>query len=228
MKFADLEKFISKTMRMTHVYQPLMLKTLLESADNRATVEQIARSFLNEDDSQLNYYKAIVKRWPHTTLKKHSIIRYERGTYTLLLDERVSDVQRQQLIELCDLRLQKFVEGDPWIKKFRELDHKTISGSIRYDVYKKSQGRCAACGVSSMERPLDIDHIIPRSWGGLTELENLQALCMSCNRAKSNRDDTDFIMLKKRMTYGKSSCRLCDHSKVIMGNRLACAMHDPR
>jgi hypothetical protein len=49
-------------------------------------------------------------------------------------------------------------------------------------------GVATACG----ERPLDVDHIIPRSRGGRTELANLQALCSKCNRSKRNQDETDF------------------------------------
>ena len=45
-----------------------MIRTLL-SSDNTATVEDIARAFVNSDPSQLEYYKQIAKRWPHITLR---------------------------------------------------------------------------------------------------------------------------------------------------------------
>jgi len=57
---------------------------------------------------------------------------------------------------------------------------------------KEAKGRCALCGVTKDERPLDVDHIIPRSRGGRTVYENLQALCSKCNRSKLNKDETDF------------------------------------
>lgn len=229
MNYAELEEFISKKMRMTHIYQPLMLKTLLESDGQKATAERIAKAFLSQDDSQLDYYKRVVRRWPHITLKKHNVVSYHKGVYTLQLDE-ITDAQRRRLVELCELRLQKFVEKDPWIKKFRGIDHRTAPGSLRFDVLRKSGGKCALCGVDGAARALDIDHIIPRSWGGKTEIGNLQALCFACNRGKKDRDDTDFIKWKKRMQFGKN-CMLCSsyhhHYDVVMANYLARAVRDP-
>lgn len=43
---------------------------------------------------------------------------------------------------------------------------------------------CAACG--SQSNP-EVDHIVPMSRGGSDELGNLQILCRSCNRRKSDR-----------------------------------------
>ena len=94
MDFKTLEHFIKKKMKMTHIYQPLMIRTLL-SSDNTATVEDIARAFVNSDPSQLEYYKQIAKRWPHITLRKHNVIKYDKGVYTLLAENITSPRQKQ-------------------------------------------------------------------------------------------------------------------------------------
>ena len=95
-----------------------MIRTLL-SSDNTATVEDIARAFVNSDPSQLEYYKQIAKRWPHITLRKHNVIKYDKGVYTLLA-ENITRKQKQMLIELCELRLQEFIDKDPAIKLAHE------------------------------------------------------------------------------------------------------------
>lgn len=51
-------------------------------------------------------------------------------------------------------------------------------------VYKRDGGRCVYCG--SVEN-LHLDHIIPFSRGGATNIENLQLLCQKCNLEKSNK-----------------------------------------
>lgn len=51
-------------------------------------------------------------------------------------------------------------------------------------VYRRDGGRCVYCG--SVEN-LHLDHIIPFSRGGATNVENLQLLCQKCNLEKSNK-----------------------------------------
>ena len=47
--------------------------------------------------------------------------------------------------------------------------------------------KCRECGATKEEIRLEIDHIIPWSKGGKTELENLQTLCRNCNHSKHTR-----------------------------------------
>lgn len=51
----------------------------------------------------------------------------------------------------------------------RLLDDNPIPDLLRYRVLKETGGRCSLCGATKDERPLDIDHIIPRSQGGKTD-----------------------------------------------------------
>lgn len=225
LNYKSLEQFLKKGMKMTHIYQPIMIRTLLKSENKKTTVDMIARQFLSIDESQINYYKKITKRWPHQTLKAHNIVSYARkeSEYTLLLDD-ITPEQKQRLIELCNLRLEEFISKDPWIKKFRELDARSIGGSVRYDIIAKAKGICVACGMKPLKVGLDVDHIIPRSLGGKTELNNLQALCYRCNRGKRNRDEIDFMLEHKRLQYRRKDCEMCNPTKIILENHLAHAV----
>lgn len=62
-------------------------------------------------------------------------------------------------------------------------DTRYISPRLRQDVWTKCGGRCVQCKSSSY---LEYDHIIPLSRGGATSYGNLQILCRTCNRRKSN------------------------------------------
>src|SRR5262245_39924303 len=49
-------------------------------------------------------------------------------------------------------------------------------------------GLCAMCGRTPLVDGvrLQVDHKIPKEWGGDDSLENLQPLCEECNRGKKN------------------------------------------
>ena len=60
-----------------------------------------------------------------------------------------------------------------------------ISESLKSEILDRDNCRCRACGFSD-RLTLEIDHMIPRSLGGLDDLDNLQALCSFCNNTKAN------------------------------------------
>jgi ATP adenylyltransferase len=59
MQYSELEEFVLKRMRMSHVYQPVMLMTLLKDGGRSSTTE-IAKAILDHDQSQIEYYEKIV------------------------------------------------------------------------------------------------------------------------------------------------------------------------
>lgn len=59
-----------------------------------------------------------------------------------------------------------------------------ISKSMRFDVMRRDNFTCRLCGAIGKDTPLEVDHIIPHSKGGSATLDNLQTLCINCNRGK--------------------------------------------
>ncbi|HQI46873.1 MAG TPA: HNH endonuclease, partial [Bacteroidales bacterium] len=67
-----------------------------------------------------------------------------------------------------------------------------VMPGIRWQVFKRDNWRCVACGQSADDNViLHIDHILPRSKGGKDEINNYQTLCETCNIGKSNKDNTN-------------------------------------
>jgi 5-methylcytosine-specific restriction endonuclease McrA len=60
-------------------------------------------------------------------------------------------------------------------------DSEPISIDTRLFVWQRDGGKCRHC--SSREN-LHFDHVIPRSWGGSSTVENVQLLCRDCNLRK--------------------------------------------
>jgi hypothetical protein len=101
--------------------------------------------------------------------------------------------ERAEIKKICEEKLQQFiVDRGLSIWDYRLFDDTVAPDSLWYRVIQEAKGRRALCGATKDERPLHLDHIKPRSKGGKTEYENLQALCSKCNTIKGNKDDKDF------------------------------------
>ena len=60
-------------MRMSHIYQPVMIKTLLGNG-GAATTEEIATNLLAYDQSQVEYYALRTKNMVGKVLTKNGVV----------------------------------------------------------------------------------------------------------------------------------------------------------
>ncbi|MDC1240817.1 HIT domain-containing protein [Litorivicinus sp.] len=214
---------------MSHVYQPVMLKSLLENR-GRATKTRIAKALLEQDRSQLEYYETITSNMVGRVLTKNRGITEKNGDeYHLIGFEELSKEEISELASICESKIDDYLEkrGDaPWVH--RKKSSGIISGSVRHKVLVQAKYRCLACGISAEQKALEVDHILPRNHGGSDELHNLQALCYSCNSAKRDQDDTDLRKVAESYTERLEGCLFCDGAsgRVIGENELCFAIRD--
>jgi predicted house-cleaning noncanonical NTP pyrophosphatase (MazG superfamily) len=225
--------FLTNKMSMTDVYQPAVIKELLLHEGSRSKAE-LASSLSSYDLAVQEYYERIVMRWPRLTLQKHGIISYDRKAKRFSLCEYPTDEQlRRDAIQICSSKI------DAWLGRKRRESGTTGSGSsLRYEVLKAASGKCELCGIPAKLRPIDVDHVVPRSkfnkhgnvlkdgkWIAVDSRDNLQALCFSCNRAKRDSDQTDFRVRSKLVRdlipdiirgSGREPLTECLHGKALM------------
>lgn len=60
----------------------------------------------------------------------------------------------------------------------------SLSKRLRFRVLARDQFTCQYCGRTSQQIELHVDHVIPRSKGGLDVIENLKTACRDCNLGK--------------------------------------------
>ena len=75
---------------------------------------------------------------------------------------------------------------------------KTISKSLRFEVFKRDRFTCQYCGKSAPEVVLEVDHITPVAEGGTNDLINLITSCRDCNRGKGKKKLSDKTTLEKQ------------------------------
>lgn len=210
MTFDGLKEFLTSKMKLSHIYQPLLIKTLVDTGGS-ATIRQLAITFLSHDESQILYYEKRLKEMPVRVLKNHGVIDKE-GDLVSLTATKLSFQQKAEIRKICEEKMQQYmVSRGLTIWDYRLLDENPIPDLTRYKVFQEAKGRCALCGATKNERPLDIDHIIPRSKGGKTEYVNLQVLCSKCNRSKRDTDSTDFRNIPG-MTFDET-CAFCNYAR---------------
>ena len=66
-----------------------------------------------------------------------------------------------------------------------KVERAKVTKEIRKQIYYRDHYTCKCCGKYNVR--LEIDHIIPISRGGKTEIGNLQTLCHDCNKKKGTK-----------------------------------------
>ncbi len=72
------------------------------------------------------------------------------------------------------------------LAEYDRLPQAGVSFSRR-NIFKRDHYACQYCGVQPGSQELTIDHIVPRSRGGLTNWENCVLACVACNKRKADR-----------------------------------------
>jgi hypothetical protein len=192
MTFDELLKFIEEDLRMSHVYQPLLISFLVQSG-GAATVRQLAQEFALADEASVLHYEKRIKEMPIPVLAKRGVVSKKLNLVELQVND-LTYAQSSRIRAACEKRIADFLESrgvDVW-SGLLEMD--PVPSTVRFDVLKRDR-KCVLCGAApeiDSEVRLHVDHIVPRSKGGSNEMSNLQVLCSECNLGKSNRDNTAF------------------------------------
>ncbi|HET8892546.1 MAG TPA: HNH endonuclease [Gaiellaceae bacterium] len=112
--------------------------------------------------------------------------------------ERLGDVGQQEQLDRRRRELNRYFEIEHvrrgvetayrLVREKPRVPESDLGISERDRAFVLRHGRCAMCGRTPLEDGirLQVDHKIPREWGGTSALENLQPLCEECNRGKKN------------------------------------------
>ena len=232
LSFQQLETYIREQMRMSHVYQPVMLQVLLEKGGSAST-EEVAKALLSYDRSQVEYYEIRTKNMVGKVLTQNGVIEpIKDGRRIVGYQLAAGDLSEQEiaaLIDLCQQRLAAYInQRRDGIWGHRGIADGYVPGSVRYEVLKRAKHRCELCGAHEEQAALHVDHIVPRAKGGNDELSNFQALCITCNTNKRDRDDTDFRGILASYDVRETDCLFCgiDSDRIIAENELCYAIRD--
>jgi len=79
------------------------------------------------------------------------------------------------------------------LARYGGLGKMTVSFSRR-NLYRRDRYTCQYCGAQPGSEELTIDHVVPRSRGGLASWTNCVLACVSCNSRKGGRTPAEARM----------------------------------
>jgi len=83
-------------------------------------------------------------------------------------------------------------------KKEKERDsRRTFTITQQKELKSRQHNKCNLCGTELSDDNIDYDHIKPWEDSGKTTLDNGQAICLKCHRAKTRKDKLKKIDKKR-------------------------------
>lgn len=68
----------------------------------------------------------------------------------------------------------------------------------RRNIFKRDRYTCVYCGKQAGTENLTLDHVVPRSKGGISSWENTVLACVDCNKRKADRTPEQAKMTLRR------------------------------
>ena len=123
------------------------------------------------------------------------VINVENGTYVSY------DFDSWREVSQWKASVQGPKEHEDWIRAVNfSIQVPRVIRLLRYDLFPKNvvkfnrrniflrdENRCQYCGHRFSTQHLSLDHVVPRSRGGLTNWENIVCACVACNVRKGGR-----------------------------------------
>jgi len=76
---------------------------------------------------------------------------------------------------------------------YAKIPHRSIKLNRR-NIYARDHNLCQYCDLAFDSSELSLDHVIPRSQGGVNSWQNLVCCCVRCNTRKGGRTPTQAQM----------------------------------
>ena len=120
-----------------------------------------------------------------TTKPPNPLQKLVRGVIRDLINRANS--QKADKLKKLKTKKSAATKSQPKPKQDKSKRSRHIPAAIRVSVLHRDGYKCVFCGRNVGQVQLEVDHIVPFSKGESNDLNNLQSLCIDCNRGKGAR-----------------------------------------
>jgi hypothetical protein len=193
-----IEDVKEELMDLVIVYINLILNDNVISENEKYNVELLKKYFkIKEGDFYTKRYEEVedilnrqfIKIYSDNNINMEEAIHNVdlQGLFNLSYDQfdkfKENEIRRaiEQGADITDLDTAKFPESIPIL---RAIQGRHVSQQEKDLVWNRDNGKCRECGSNEL---LEFDYIIPFAKGGANSNRNIQLLCETCNKTRSNK-----------------------------------------
>jgi len=179
--------------RNNHVYFLGYDFETIREANNCIKEIQLMQKQLRQIKTEISNKIKVVKaqRLPRANKKDPWGVRFAKVMTDFSTGRKINNYKYvifniDKLLDACENRKLEIIG---WIDQQKQMVienpkmRKPIPDDVQIFVWNRDGGKCVKCGS---QENLEFDHIIPVSKGGSNTARNIQLLCETCNRKKSN------------------------------------------
>jgi len=150
------------------------------SEHGRQSVSATVFGFHQESDAQALHAPVLVL---NASYEPNNVCAARRAMVLVLKGVAMAEEENGHFLHAARLAFR--VPSVIRLLEYRRIPHQTRALS-RKNILLRDRNTCQYCGIVLNSGELTLDHVQPRSRGGLSTWENLVACCHSCNRRKGN------------------------------------------
>lgn len=173
---------ISKANKNKEYYQNYMreFSQIIQPTSQDEILYSTYSFFRSVEEGLINRQKMQPVLTPHIRITKSYVSPQGRNSYT-----SSADFAGDTIIACYNTSGQREIH-----RQTAQYQRGLMTDSLRYDVMKRDKFMCVICGATAQDgAKLHVDHILPVSKGGKTEINNLRTLCDHCNFGKKSKYD---------------------------------------
>lgn len=157
-------------------------------------------------------YPALLLNADYRPISIHplSVLPWQKAVRKVMLGRLSIVAEYDVTVSSSAIRLPSVVKVKDYVRATRRVS------PSRMNIWLRDGGRCVYCRKDLPTSELTFDHVVPRSRGGPTTLENISCACLDCNMRKADRTPQEAGMIPTPWPHRPSQLDLAKAARRLV------------